>query len=359
MLTTAETIQFYRRANVSSPTLAYHSLQRAVERVKATDSSILATVDHFVIGDPAVESGALSAALDDAARSYNIHSFFHISEPIARALSHRKFRVHQLGIETIIPLPFSLDGGNKADIRRARNRALRADVRVVESNAAEFARRTESIERLNRKWLSARPVFRREFRFLARPFADEFQAGERRFIALQGERIVGLAVYDPLHSSGAVDGYFESIVRSYYPEIPGVRDLLTLSAMEIFTAEGASRLSLGLSPFVQSRPASQRRCSLTDAALALLMRRGNRLFNFRGLAFHKRRYRGLEAPIYFATKDQLPLLSLYRFCRLSNIDPLQPLISHLERLPNGAISSLRQLLHTGNPAAHTAPESGH
>lgn len=351
MLSDKDTISLIQNPEINSSTLSYHMLQHGIERTQPSPASLIAKAGSAVIGDPVGAPEALNSIVCAAEENHGVQSFFHVSDRTAHILQNRGYRVAQLGIETVIPLPFSLSGANKSDLRRARNRALGAKVRVIEISSADFPAIADNISRLNDEWLDSRRVFRSEFRLLARPFNKDYQSGERRFIALQDDRILGLAVYDPFFDSGAINGYFEAIVRQYDNRVPGVRDILTLVAMNQFSSEGVQKLSLGLSPFV--RNTSDHKLSLSDSALALFSRFGGGVFNCRGLAFHKSRYRGFEVPIFYATKNPLPLLALYRICVASNIDPLKGITSlistKLTRFRQRLVQNLRASPLQKNP----------
>lgn len=323
MLTAEQTIERIQWPTTTSPTLAYHALQQGVERVSlAPTGAVITQIGSVAIGDPIHPAGTLAESLSDAEVNHGITSYFQITTKTAGFLQSMNYHVRQMGIETIIELPFSIDGSGKADLRHARNRALKARIRVVEISASDYQTLANEIVRLNKVWLESRSVLRREFRFLARPYQSAFQAGERRFVAFQDERIVGLAAYDPFYQSGSVSGYFESVIRQYDHTMQGVRDFLTLCAMEKFSSEGVQKLSLGLSPFIISEPKN-----ISDVALLLFSKFGSSIFNCHGLAFHKRRYRGLEIPVFYATKERFPLVSLYHICASSNIDPIKAVLT--------------------------------
>lgn len=326
----------------SGGSLTYHALQPWVE-IDWLDNYAIARAGSFVIGEPLAPKGESISHSDlkELRRNYPHLSFVHIGPRFARSLKDAGYNIAALGSEALVDLPFSLAGAGKSDLRRALNRSLNAGARVQEISARDFPRLAGEIENANAEWLKERPLFRREFRFLARPFVPNYQRGERRFLAFQHGRAVGLAVYDPIISNGSPCGYFEAIIRSYRASPPGVRDLLTVTAINQFSAEGVSRVSLGLCPF---RPAPDSadliNSHLTDLALKIFYRCGERVFNCRGLAFHKSRYRPCFKTVYFATLSPFVLNELYQVCRLSNIDALYLLRRPFEAIPGRIARSL-------------------
>ncbi len=330
-MTEDETIKRIRSKSISSSGVAYHFLQPDITRKELSDGSTVAWLDSALMGDPLAPVGSVDKFAASLSEEMSGSSVFHIEQKTAAALGRQGYKICSMGVESRVSLPFSLGGKGKSDLRRALNRSKKTGVTVRELSEDEFKDYEPEIAKLNGSWLENRRCFQREFRFLARPFVARFQPGERRFVAFKDERPVGLAVYDPVYDAGVVVGYFEAIVRCFDREIAGVRDHLTLTAMSVFAEDNppARWVSLGLSPFA---PKAQKKNVLglspvthsrvTELALTLFFNHGNRVFNCRGLAFHKERYRGDSREVYFATKRLFPLTALYGACRLSYIDPL-------------------------------------
>lgn len=329
-------------SDFSGGSLAFHALQPQIE-IEWLNGCALPRVESFVIGDPLAPAGESVSHPDplDIRRHYPHLSFVHIGAGFARSLKGAGYNIAALGCEALVDLPFSLIGPKKSDLRRALNQSLKAGVHVREVSERDFPTLAREIELANSKWLENRPLYRREFRYMARPFVDRFQAGERRFVAFQNGKAIGLAVYDPILSNGCPDGYLETIIRGYPASPTGVRDLLTITALNQFTTEGVSLVSLGLCPF-HSQPDISKlaNCRLTGLALKLFYRFCGQIFNCRGLAFHKSRYRPRFKTVYFATLSRFTLIELYRICRLSNIDALYPF---LRLYDNFRLRLMRQL----------------
>lgn len=326
-MTEQETIRRLQSGACSSGSVVYHSLQPEVTRVELSDGSVIARLGQSLLGDPLTPAGDLYQFAKALSAELPAVSMFHIEQQTALALQRQGYTIRSLGVESRVALPFSLGGKDKSDLRRALNHSLKAGVVVRELSESKYRKYAPQIAALNRHWLAGRRHFRREFRFLARPLVAPFQPGERRIVAFKDERPVGIAVYDPVYRQGVIIGYFEAIVRCFAMEHGGIRDHLTISALRTFAAERnqVRWVSLGLCPFAPA-PRSELERSLlspTSLALSFFYRFGDRVFNCRGLAFHKARYRGESVPIYFATKSPFPLVEIYRACHLSYIDPLQ------------------------------------
>jgi Phosphatidylglycerol lysyltransferase, C-terminal len=338
-----ETIQRIQSAKFSSSGVVYHFLQPGITRTELSDGSTVARFDDTLMGDPLTPDGGAGKFAESLSAELPGASVFHIEQKTATALCRQGYTICSMGTEPRVSLPFSTGGKDKSDLRRALNRSVKAGVVVRELDAREFASYEKEIATLNQRWLNNRRSFRREFRFLARPYVGRYQSGERRFVAFADGLAVGLAVYDPVYQDGLVVGYFEAIVRCFTTSLAGVRDHLTITAMRVFAEDSnpAQWVSLGLSPFAPvSTPENLANSSpVTRLVLSVFYRFGSRVFNCRGLAFHKDRYRGESAPVYFATRRPFPLTALYRACRLSYIDPLYFVIPGIQSLA-GAVKLL-------------------
>ncbi len=360
MITELETIERIQSAGYSSGSSAYHFLQADVSRVELSDGSTVARLDDSLMGDPVSPDGSLDEFAKTLSAEKSGLSVFHIEQKTARALFQQGYSVFSFGVESRVSLPFSLGGKDKADLRRALNRSRNAGVMIREIDETEYGRYAETIALLNKDWFRRRRFFQREFRFLARPYVTRFQSHERRFVAFADGRPIGLAIYDPVFRDGAIVGYFEAIVRNYCDNVAGVRDHLTVTAMDVFSSEKSSInskvewVSLGLCPFAPWQEGAFEKDSLSLASLAMdgFFRYGNHIFNCRGLAFHKNRYRGEAVPIYFATKSRFPLLALYRACRLSYIDPFLALETSVELFLIRIRLEISRVFHTSPMVPH-------
>lgn len=218
----------------------------------------------------------------------------------AAALAGLGFSVNAFGVEFTIPIQEYRVGGRRMKHLRSVAHLGEQGLEVRELPAG--AEPLEEIRRVSEAWLRGRIVKDRELRFLTRPPDFGLELGVRRFYCRQEGRLVGFVFFDPFFREGRCLGYCANILRRE----PGARpaallDYIILTALEVFRAEGLERLSLGLAPLfdLRARPGE-------DVLLRLLgrglYRWGGALYNFRELAFHKRRFRGEPSDVYFCKR---------------------------------------------------------
>ena len=82
-------------------------------------------------------------------------------------------------------------------------------------------------------------------------------------------------------------------------------------AVEQFKPEGKEVLNFCLAPFVKLEAGRFNDDWGTLKFFQLSERFGNRIYNFKGLAFHKSKYRGVEKSLYFASNNPMPANDVY------------------------------------------------
>ena len=84
-----------------------------------------------------------------------------------------------------------------------------------------------------------------------------------------------------------------------------------MEAVEKFKAEGKEVLNLLLAPFVKLDLGKFNDDFSTSLFFKLSARFGNNIYNFKGLSFHKSKYRGIEKPLYYASNSPFPSNDVY------------------------------------------------
>ncbi len=132
--------------------------------------------------------------------------------------------------------------------------------------------------------------------------------------------VVSFVAFDPIYEGGDLIGYSPAVKRRSADAPTGAEEAITKFAIERFRAEGMKTLRLGLLPLYQVQDSAFRETWPLKRLFQWLYRYGNRsIFNFRGHADFKHRYRGSLNKVYFATYthwNALNLLALVRLCRL-------------------------------------------
>ena len=95
----------------------------------------------------------------------------------------------------------------------------------------------------------------------------------------------------------------------------------------------------------------------TRALCQLSARFGNEIYNFKGLSFHKSRYRGVETPVYYASNSLFPSNDIY--LAFVSADVSRGYFSTLGQLLRGLLSSVvrpkARATRAGQPAEKDSP----
>lgn len=305
--------------------LAYSVLQPGMRYFGSTEQGIIAyranLGQRIVLGDPVADEAGAEALLDEFLAAYPRSLHMQIQRRTADLLAARGYRITPVGVENAIPLAeFSLHGKRKADLRHYRNRAKAGGVVVQEEVDSAALRR--ALRPVSDAWIPLKSGRGGELEFLARPFLPEPEFGVRIFSGRIDGVPVGFVVMDPMYRAGVICGYTVTILRHYADAPEGTVDAINLFAMEQFGQEGVALVSLGVSPF-HRLPELAREEGMGAPAVYMVYRFlngwGDWIYHFRGLSFHKSRYRAVEIPVYTAVRGPFglwPLFASARACRM-------------------------------------------
>jgi phosphatidylglycerol lysyltransferase len=276
---------------------------------------------HTFLGDPVCPSETMDSFLAELVAALPNALFMQIHQDTAACLQRLGHRITPVGVENEIDTAsFSLTGKKMADLRHYRNKARSGMVTVREAPDSESLR--AALRPICDAWLPQKSWLGRELEFLARPFNPVPEPDVRIFVGRIAERAVAFVVLDPMYRAGRITGYTVTILR-HYREIPeGTVDYIVLHAIATLAAEGIPLLSLGVSPFHRLETLGRAHGVGSPAIFGLyraLHRWGNPIYHFKGLCFHKSRYRAREVPVFTATSGPLGLWPLYasaRACRM-------------------------------------------
>jgi len=248
--------------------------------------------------DPANYTQILSAFLADSKRAI----FVHINAECGDALTSLGVQVNGFGIETELPCSnFDLAGKKRAKLRQWRNKCEREGVTVFEKSITDFESH-DTVKGLSQAWLEAKGT--REYGILSRPFSYESEPDVRNFWASQNDKLIAMAVFDPIYRNNQVIGYYHNVDR-ILPEAPnGTGAFLIMEAMKQFEAEGKAFVSLGMSPLfmIQSRPGHNKN-QKTQRILKYTYKELNFIYPFQGNASHKQKFAGNQTQVYIAATE--------------------------------------------------------
>jgi hypothetical protein len=238
-----------------------------------------------------------------------------ISQECAETLRQMGFKVNCIGYEPVIPIQTYNTKGNWKEldlIKRARNEARREGLTIREEDGASLKLRKEELAAISAKWIASKPINDREIWLYARRPIFDHEEDVRKFVAYdKAGQVAGFVFYDPMYRAGTVFGYSANIVRCDERRFGRLATAVHMEAIEKFKAEGKEAFNLLLAPFVKLNDGKYNDDWGAKLFLATTARFGNHLYNFKGLAFHKSKYRGAEKPIYYASNSVFPSGDIY------------------------------------------------
>ena len=236
-----------------------------------------------------------------------------VSERCTALLREMGFKANCLGYEPEIPIQAYNTQGNWKEldlIKRGRNEAKREGI-VIREEAIEKVSRTQLAE-VSARWIEHKKVNDREIWIYARRPVFSFEEDVRKFVAYDREgRVAGFVFYDPMYRDGKVYGYSANISRCDEQRFGRLATAVHMVAVEQFRAEGKEALNLCLAPFVKLEDGKFNDDWATSLFFRASERFGNAIYNFKGLSFHKAKYRGVEKSLYFASNSPLPSNDVY------------------------------------------------
>ncbi len=270
---------------------------------------------QMVLSDPICHEDDREAIIGAFLKQYPGSAFIQITEPIAR-LMHERFGFYstQFGIESIIDLAkWSLSGKKKQVLRTSINQAKKKGI-VIRENPDETRH-----HELSKEWIATRKTKNREIGFLIRPMVMDHEEETRKFFAYQDDELIGFAFFDPIYKDGEIVSYVPNISRFSHKFRQGIFYSLMTHAIETFKKEGFKEVNLGLSVMVLGDEYETSESKLLKSIGRLIFKYFNFLYNFKGVAFTKSRFRGKANRFYAAHKWYFPAAKLITLFRISNV----------------------------------------
>ncbi len=305
--------------------IAYATLQEGMEYF-VTQSGYIAytTARHpllsrrpkrIVFSDPVCAPEDLPALIRAFLSRDPRTAFCVISEECAAVVRPMGFKVNCIGYEPLIPVQTYNTFGNWREldlIKRARNEVRREGITIREEDGAALCLREKELKALSATWVSSKKINDREIWLYARRPVFEHEEDVRKFVAYDREaRVAGFVFYDPMYRSGKVVGYAANIVRCDEQRFGRLATAIHMEAADRFKAEGKESLNLLLAPFAKLDCGSFNDDWGARLFFKLSASFGNHIYNFKGLSFHKSKYRGVERPLYYASNSFLPSSDIY------------------------------------------------
>ena len=330
--------------------LSYATLQEGMEYfVHPTGYIAFTSVTHPVfarqgrriaLSDPLCADEDLPALLR-AFLDFAPHAaFVVVSERCATVLREMGFKANCVGYESEIPVQTYNTQGNWKEldlIKRARNEAKREGI-VIREETIENVNKSQ-LDRISGKWIAHKKVNDREIWIYARRAVFDQEEDVRKFVAYDRDQaIAGFVFYDPMYRDGKAFGYSASISRCDEQRFGRLATAVNMVATEQFKAEGKEVLNLMLAPFAKLDDGKFNDDWATKQFFRASERYGENIYNFKGLSFHKAKYRGAEKSLYFASNNPMPSNDVYLAFLSSDIT--RSYFSTMGRLLAGIVGGL-------------------
>ena len=257
---------------------------------------------RIVVGNPICAPEHYPKILKAFLTETNKAVFVHIDAECGNALTSLGVQVNGFGIETVLPCrDFNLAGKARSKLRQWRNKCIREGVTIFEKPIDSFESH-DNVKALSKAWLDAKGT--REYGILSRAFSYKKEKNVRNFWAIQNDKLIAMAVFDPIYRDNNVIGYYHNVDR-ILPEAPnGTGAFLILEALQKFEEEGKAFVSLGMSPLfmIQSHP-NHNKNQKTQRILKYTYNNLNVIYPFHGNASHKQKFAGNQKQVYIAATE--------------------------------------------------------
>jgi lysylphosphatidylglycerol synthetase-like protein (DUF2156 family) len=303
--------------------LSYATLQQGMEYfihelgyiafTTATHPVLARKPRRIVLADPVCDSSDLPLLLAAFLKEFPAAVFPVVSELCARHLRQMGFRANCIGYEPELPVATYNTLGNWKEldmIKRARNESKREGITIREVEIETVP--LDQLNALSAKWIEGKKVNDREIWVYARRPVYSQEPDVRKFVAFNREGVaVGYVFYDPMYRDGKIYGYAANTVRCDEARYGRLATAIHMTAIETFRPEGIEVLNLCLCPFSGIDTGIYSDHPVMRWYFQFSERFGGEIYNFKGLSFHKSKYRGAEKPLYFVTNSSMPWNDVY------------------------------------------------
>ncbi len=266
---------------------------------------------HIVLADPICALENYQQIISAFIHKYPDVIFVQTSKETASVLDKLGYQVNLFGVENEIPLAdFTLEGKHRAKLRQWKNKCEREGV-IVKERPINACENIDEIKALSSTWLKTKGGD--GLSFLVRPFRFEKEKDVRYFWAYQDEKLIGMAVFDPVYRDSKVVAYYHNIDRILDVAPHGTSATIILAAIDVFHKEGMEMISLGMSPmFVPNGLKNEFNYHpFTRKAFRYAFEKLNFLYSFKGNMSHKKKFGGLHKSIYISSTNGTGLREVF------------------------------------------------
>jgi lysylphosphatidylglycerol synthetase-like protein (DUF2156 family) len=271
-----------------------------------------------VFADPADQGTLLAAFLEFARVQRRKVVTVQLMRQDAELYATCGFTVNQFGADYARELcSFSLRGKKHMQLRNKVSRARRAGVAVVEADINGLGPQLDEVDRL---WLRSKGRHVKELKLMVGQRSGPGQPSRRLFAALDGAgSVLAYVSFSPVY--GTLSGWLHDLSRRRPDAPPGALELIVVTAIETFQAEGALHLHFGFTPFTglsaehEVAGASQ----VVTRILRFLAKHGSAIYPSASQLAYKEKW-GLDRvqPEYIAFQGGISLRRVWSLLRVTN-----------------------------------------
>jgi lysylphosphatidylglycerol synthetase-like protein (DUF2156 family) len=271
-----------------------------------------------VFADPAAQAALLAAFLDFARLQRRKVVAVQLMRGDADLYAAHGFTVNQFGADYAREASgFSLTGKKHMRLRNKVSRARRAGVSVVEAGIDRVGPRLDEVDRV---WLRSKGRHVKELKLMVGERGGPAQPLRRLFVAMnEAGTTLAYVSFSPVY--GTQSGWLHDLSRRRPDAPPGVLELIVVTAVKVFQAEGMSYLHFGFTPFTNLSPEHEvaGASRVTARILQLLAKHGSAVYPAADQLAYKEKW-GLDLvqPEYIAFQGGISLRSLANLLRVTN-----------------------------------------
>jgi lysylphosphatidylglycerol synthetase-like protein (DUF2156 family) len=242
----------------------------------------------------------------------------------AQLYATQGFTVNQFGADYARELAeFNLKGKKHMQLRNKVSRARRAGVSVVEVDDgihADSADVAQDLDEIDQQWLRSKGRHVKELRLMVGQRGGPAQDRRRLFVAHdETGRVLGYVSFSPVY--GAQSGWLHDLSRRRPDAPPGVLELIIVTAVDQFRAEGVTHLHFGFTPFTHLAPEHEvaGASRITARILRLLAAHGAAIYPAADQLAYKEKW-GLDLiqPEYIAFQGRISLSRVWNLLRVTS-----------------------------------------